>query len=506
MERKFDVIVIGAGNAGLAFASTATKNGLKTLVLERNILPGGCATSFVRGRFEYESSLHELANVGTKENPGTVRQLFESYGADVNWVNESNAFRVIADGEDGYDATMPAGIEAFADKMEQIVEDSRESVIALFDLAKKADAAIAYMSQGKPDPVVMMREHADFMRMASHSVDECLDALGMPEKAQNIVKTYWSYLGAATDKIDLAHYLIMMSRYIAGSPAMPLMKSHELSLALDKVITDNGGEIWYNTEVESIIFENDKAVGVKVKDAEIYADYIVANCFPETAYSKMMPEEALSDKAVKLTNARKKGELFFTVYLGLNRSAEELGIKDYSVFLYGSPDSLEQYRSMSNADESFVIVNCLNTVVPTATPKGTCSLFLTTMLTEEAWADVNEENYKKVKNRIAKRMIELYEKKLAVSVKPYIEEIVIATPSTFARYLNTPHGTPYGYEVQPWDTMMTRIMNGRNEQFNDNLYFVGAHGDRADGYSSTYSNGNSTAGRILREVKNNGKA
>ena len=506
MERKYDVIVIGAGNAGLAFASTATKNGLKTLVIERNILPGGCATSFVRGRFEYESSLHELANVGTKENPGAVRQLFESYGADVTWVNEENAFRVIADGEDGYDVTMPAGVEAFADEMERIVKGSRESVIALFDLAKKADAAVAYMSQGKPDPMVMMKDHADFMRMASHSVDECLDALGMPKKAQNIVKTYWTYLGAATDKIDLAHYLMMVSRYISGSPAMPLMKSHELSLALDKVITDNGGEIWYNTEVKEIIFEKGKAVGVRTQNAEVYADFIVANCFPETAYSKMMPNEAVPEKAVKLTNARKKGELFFTVYLGLNRSAEELGIKDYSVFLYGSPDSLEQYKSMDNIDESFVIVNCLNRVIPDSSPNGTCTLFMTTMLTEEAWADVDEENYKKVKNRIAKRMIELYEEKLSISVKPYIEEIVISTPATFARYLNTPHGTPYGYEVQPWDTMMARIMNGRNEQFVENLHFIGAHGDRADGYSSAYSNCNSTAGKILREVKNSGNA
>ena len=504
MEKKYDVIVVGAGNAGLAFASTATKNGLKTLVIERNILPGGCATSFVRGRFEYESSLHELANVGTEENPRSVRHLFKNYGADVNWVNEENAFRVIADGTDGYDAAMPAGVEAFADKMEQIVEGSKESVLALFDLAKKADAAINYMSQGKPDPMIMMKDHADFMRMASHSVDECLDALGMPKKAQNIVKTYWPYLGAATNKIDLAHYLIMMSRYIAGSPAMPLMKSHELSLALDKVITDNGGEIWYNTEVKEIITEKGKAVGVKLENCEIYADYVVANCFPETAYSQMMQKDSVPEKAVKLSNARKKGELFFTVYLGLNRSAEELGIKDYSVFLFNSPDALEQYKSMDNYDESFVIVNCLNTVIPTSSPEGTCTLFLTTMLSEKAWADVNEENYKKTKNRIAKRMIELYEKKLSISVKPYIEEIVISTPSTFARYLNTPHGTPYGYEVQPWDTMIARIMNGGNEQFNENLYFVGAHGDRADGYSSAYSNGNSAACKILREVKNNG--
>ncbi|MDO4419731.1 MAG: NAD(P)/FAD-dependent oxidoreductase [Ruminococcus sp.] len=504
MKKTFDVIIIGAGNAGLMTAATLAKGGLKPLVLERNLVPGGCATSFVRGRFEFEPSLHELANVGTKENPGSVRKLFESLGADVTWVNETNAFRVIAQGKDGYDAAMPAGIEAFCDEMERQVPSSRQSVLALFECAEKVEAALNYFAKGKPDPVVMMTEHADFMRMASHSVDECLDALKMPKKAQNIIKTYWPYLGASTDKLDLAHYLLMMARYIAGSPAMPSMKSHELSLAVEKVIKDNGGDIWYNTEVTEILTENGKAVGVKTKEREIFADFIVANCFPDTAYSKMMKAEDVPEKGVKLANARKKGEMFFTVYLGLNRSAEELGIKDYSVFLYDSPDALKQYQSMDRFEESFVIVNCLNNVVKDSSPQGTCTLFFTTMLSEKGWTEVKPENYKKLKNRMAEQIISAYESRMGISVKPFIEEISVATPVTFARYLNTPNGTPYGYEIQPWDTMIARIMNGKNEMFTKNLYFVGAHGDRADGYSSAYSNGNSTAGRILREVKQNG--
>lgn len=504
VEKQYDVIVIGAGNAGLTAAATATKNGLKTLICERNIVPGGCATSFVRGRFEFEPSLHELASVGTKENPGTVRKMFENFGADVNWINEKNAFRTIASSAEGYDATMPTGTEAFCDEMERLVPGSRESVAAFFECAKKADAAIAYMSQGKPDPTVLMQEHADFMRMASHSVDECLDALGMPQKAQDIIKTYWCYLGAPTSEMDFAHYVMMMSRYIAGSPAMPEMKSHELSLALDKIIRDNGGDIWYNTEVTEILIKDGKTYGVKIGGREIYADFVVANCFPDTAYSKMMRTENVPERATKLVNARKKGDLFFTVYLGLNRSAEDLGIKDYSVFLFDTPDSHEQYIGCDDAENSFVIANCLNNVISDSSPQGTCTLFFTTMLSEEAWGDVPPQDYKKMKNRIAKRMIETYESKLGISVQPYIEEIVISAPPTFARYLNTPNGTPYGYEVQSWDTMIARIMNGRNEQFIKNLYFVGAHGERADGYSSTYANGNSVGGRIVKEAHRNG--
>lgn len=70
MDDRYDVIVVGAGNAGLSAAAATSKGGLKTLLLERNILPGGCATSFCRGRFEFEASLHELANVGNKEQNG----------------------------------------------------------------------------------------------------------------------------------------------------------------------------------------------------------------------------------------------------------------------------------------------------------------------------------------------------------------------------------------------------------------------------------------------------
>ena len=60
MDKQFDVIVVGAGNGGLTAAANTAKAGLKTLLLEKHNIPGGCATSFRRGRFEFEPSLHEL--------------------------------------------------------------------------------------------------------------------------------------------------------------------------------------------------------------------------------------------------------------------------------------------------------------------------------------------------------------------------------------------------------------------------------------------------------------
>lgn len=500
MSNNYDVIVIGAGNAGLSAAATVANQGLKTLVIERNSYPGGCATSFRRGRFEFEVSLHELANIGTTEHPGSVRKMFEEFGINLNWFVDPHAFRVITGGKDGYDVTMPIGVEAFCDEMECLVPGSRESVQAVFDLAEKANAAFAYLSQGRPDMKVMLEEHGEFLRASAYTMQECLDALGMPKKAQQILATYWSYIGAPIDEADFLLYAVMLHRYIKFGPALPEKFSNEISLGIEKSIRDHGGEIWYNMEVSQILVKDGEAYGVVVDGKPYFAQRIICNCHPEIAYGNMLQSTDLPERAVQLSNARNPGMLFFTVNIGLNRSYEELGIKDSLVFLFDSPDPREQYDACNSVDTSFSVANCLNMAFPESSPEGTSTMFFLTLFTEEAWGEVKPEDYKKVKNRIAKRMIEDYEKKVGVELQPYIEEISIASPATFARYLNTPNGTPYGYQINLWDSMISRMMHGSKERFVKNLYFVGAHGERAAGFSSTYANGRSVGQRAAKGV------
>ena len=93
----YDVIVIGAGNGGLAAAANCAKAGLSTLLLERHNIPGGSASSFVRGRFEFEPSLHELCGVGSITGKSPLQKIFKEVGAadKIEWVALDEAFRVI---------------------------------------------------------------------------------------------------------------------------------------------------------------------------------------------------------------------------------------------------------------------------------------------------------------------------------------------------------------------------------------------------------------------------
>ena len=93
---KYDIVVVGAGNAGLSAALQSALAGKKTLLIEQHNLPGGCATSFRRGRFEIEPSLHEICDLGPVENPGDVRTIMDQYGVKVEWRRVDDCFRIIS--------------------------------------------------------------------------------------------------------------------------------------------------------------------------------------------------------------------------------------------------------------------------------------------------------------------------------------------------------------------------------------------------------------------------
>ena len=140
--KAYDVVVIGAGNGGLTAAIRVLQAGRSCLVLEKHNLPGGFATSFRRGRFEFEASLHELNDFGSPEEPGDIRTLFRELGVEdkIGWIRIPDAYHLITTDKQ-YDCEMPFGLQAFTDKMEKLVPGSRPSVTAFFELCDEVRAA-----------------------------------------------------------------------------------------------------------------------------------------------------------------------------------------------------------------------------------------------------------------------------------------------------------------------------------------------------------------------------
>ena len=508
---KFDAVVIGAGNGGLAAACRLAKAGKKTLLIEQHNLPGGVASSFRRGRFEFETALHELCEFGSAENPGGCRQtIVDEFGLDINWYMVPDNFRVITTARDGspIDATLPCGRENFINKMEEYVPGCRESVEKFFDLGTETLAAGKYMtaSGGHPDSKLMQEKYPNFLRTAAYPVNRVLKALKMPDKAQDIMNTYWGYLGVDADHLSFMQYVNMVCLYVNHGAWIPEKTSNQLTTGLLERFRAMGGTAWFNCRAEEILFDEEEHVnGLRTTAGTVDTRYIICNANPSMVYANMVPQSIVPDRERKLAAARRYSARMFVVYMGLNKSAEELGLKDYSYFLPQSADSVKEYESLKRIETNkYNIALCYNVVNPKASPEGTCIVSLTTTYMEDCWSQIDPKDYVKTKNKVASDMIDWFEEKTGIIIRPYIEEFEVATPWTFCRYASVPQGAAYGYELRDWDNMMPRMMMMREEYPVKGLRFCGAASIRGDGFNSAIFSGDMIGKLTLAQMKEEG--
>ena len=496
---KYDVIVVGAGNGGLTAAAKTAKSGYKTLLLEKNNLPGGCATSLVRGRFEFEVALHQLCDDKNPKSIYSPYNIFKELGLKIPFHYEDYLFRAIVKGDSGYDVRIRSGYDSFLADMEAEVPGCSESIRRLLNLNTHFVELQDLLNNGKIN-LSVFRKYSDVFRAASHSFDDVMEECGVPKKAQSILSTYWSYLGVPTDDVGSLHYISMIDTFITSKPSMPYSRSFEISLALVKLIESFGGEVRFNNEVKKFIYNKKGVVsGVEVNGKRFYAKKIISNIIPNNVWN-LSNRQFLPKSALKLANARKLAMSFITVYIGLDASMEELGINDYTTFIASCLDTRRQFNERK--DLGLYVVNCLNKALPDASQPDTSMLFFTLpVMPGDYFENLNPEEYKQYKNDYAYKFIKDYEKTIGVDVLGHIEEIEILTPVDFANMLGTPNGCVYGYANESWDNLVTRnVLQGVDNRIK-NLYFCGGHSVRGNGFPSAYGTGYATAEKVVNDLR-----
>lgn len=505
----YDAIIVGAGLAGLTAAARLAKAGKKTLLLERHNMTGGYATSFVRGRYEFEVSLHEACECGDGKNGacyGAVRHMLDDIGVKTDLVRVPDAYRVILT-DMGIDFTMPFGIENAIAAIEALEPGNGKKVRNYFQLFKEINEALEYIAAcGKagPEPKVMATKYSAFLRTAAYNVPEVNKYFKFGPKTENALNAYYGYIGRHLDQTSFTVWAQMIYIYIRDGAHILPKTSHQLANDIEKAFRGNGGHVETNVRVERFLTENGRCVGVRTAAGdEIRAEYVMFNGSPTQAFTKMLPPEDVPEKTKKLAGARKMGGSPFMVYLGLDALPAEMGIDSYEIFMGKDMNTGRIWRETNEwVPHAKLSATCPDVAIPGFTGPDRSQLNFTALYDPEAMnrANLDKYSYLVEKERFANVMIDYFEKVTGARIRDHIEELAIATPATFNHYTGAPLGNIYGYVCSAVDGAVPRMLAAEEERSIPGLDFIGGSGVRAHGYSSVITNGYDCAGVALEKM------
>ena len=508
-KEKYDVVIIGAGISGLASALSLTRNKLNILVLEQHNLPGGVATSFVRGGVEMEAALHEMMSIGPSDAPLNVEEFFRDFGINIDWIRIPDAYRLVTN---DLDIVVHAGTHGeYQIPARDIAlgcgcnEKEYNRILSFLKCCKKIYDGVNSSSKRPMSKIKLLSLYPSLVRTAGYSVADVFKRFQLPQKVIDVLSAYWMYVGNKTSDLPFTIYAFLLADYLGYGSYIPKNTSFEMSLKMAEKCEELGVQIEYNKQVEKILVENKTIKGVRLKDGtEIKCDYVISGSYPNNVYTNMIePKEEVTPNMIKYVNSKKIGCSCFSVILLLDKSAQELGITNYSTFY--APNGMNLDEIWDDAKKpgpwNYITSVCVNVVNPKATKEGTCLYSMTFLPLPESFNDVNELNYEEIKNKNANYFIELESKRLGVDLKSHIMEMVIETPISVAHYVGSWNGSIYGFRHTMDDHIVARLSMKKNEQYISGLAFNGAHQTSGDGMAPVINSGRAGANDILLEMR-----
>jgi prolycopene isomerase len=493
---EYDAVVIGAGNGGLTAATTLARGGMRVLLLERHNIPGGCATSFCRGRFEFEVALHQLSGLGSEETPGQLRRVLGKLGvADaLEWVAMDNLYRVQVPGE--LDLVLPADRNATIDVLQQRFPGEKKAINEFFNLIYKWNQEMVMVLTAKSE--VLQEHYPTFFKYALRNYGDVLDEFFSDPLLKLALGVYWCYAGTPPSRWNFTNAGALMFNYLHHKPFHIIGGSQALSAALLNDFINHGGEVRFNCAVDLVLAENGRVNAIVTEAGEIIkAHYVISNASSIDTYVEMLDSRQVPQKQFEILSGSSVGPSAFIVYMGLDCLPQEVGLTETTNFICVDSDMEKAYRQAKVLDvtSDMVMVTCYNLMDQRYAPEGCSQVTALCIKYAEPWVNVPPAQYFDMKYQCASRLLDRVESQYP-GFQSHIEEMEIATPLTLMRYLGTPGGAIYGFDQYAKDS--NYYISPRSPI--EGLFLVGAWaGD--GGFQPTLVSGHAAARTILRKVR-----
>lgn len=504
------VVVIGAGLGGLTCGALLARRGVPVRVLERSGSIGGYASTFRRGPYEFEASLHAAA---AGETP--FRRVLGALGVldRLELVRLPELYRVVTP---AHDLTFPAADpQAFARILSREFPSERAGIEAFVALLTRVAREVDDFHRGgeRITPLFPL-QYRGMWQTRGKTLGDLLDRTVRRAECRALLSTLWGYYGLPPSRMSGFYFSVATGQYLRDGGFYPRGRSQALSDALAAVIEAGGGEVVRSSGATRIVTAGPRAVAVDDADGRRHeARAVVSNASPGETFDRLLDRGGLSWPArLRARRYRRRLAGFapslssFVVWLGLDQDVTDR-LREAEIFLAVGYDPEADYRASLAGDpeRAVVAVTTYDNVVPGSSPPGTSTLTLMFLCSYERWQRHAEAYfrgdkaaYTNDKERVAQALIERVEAALLPGLSRSIATRVVATPLTNVRYTGNPEGAIYGYE-QSLDNSFYKRLGSRTPV--ERLYLASAWCAPGGGFPGAVRSGELAAKQIARDLR-----
>jgi len=411
----YDVVVIGAGLAGLTAANILARNGRSVLLLEQHYKLGGLATWFRRpGGHIFDISLHgfpvgmvkSCRRYWTREIADSIVQL-----KNIRFDNPMFSLSTTFDRDD------------FTRLLTRRFGVTEETVGQFFDAARN------------------MNFYDDQSVTARQLFDRFFPGR---EDVVRLLMEPITYANGSTLEDPAISYGIVFSNFMSKGVYTFRGGTDRLIGLMEEEIRRSGVDARIRAQVEKVHVENRRVAGVTVNGRHIRARSVISNANIRATIFGLVGEEAFCPDFVEQARAVRLNNSSTQVYMAL-KPGETIDEDACGDLLFSSTapvfrTDLLLSRDVSSRTYSFYY--------PKTRPGRDRTLIVaSTNARYEDWASLSKEEYAESKRTLIDDTLAALARYVP-DIREKLDTVDCATPLTFERYTLHPRGTSFGTKFE----------------------------------------------------------
>jgi phytoene dehydrogenase-like protein len=455
---QYDVIVVGAGTAGLFCANFLARYGKKTLLLEHNHQPGGLTGGFWRRKFYFDAG----------------DQSFESGGIMIPLLKNLGLYRPgdweFAD----YTIAYERGSVVMKDQRKALTElldlfpEQRQELSQLYSEMIRCANVMGSISNDRTSPI----DKSGFARLRS-IIDLGRTFVSNRAMMKEMMSTsipdlYKRHLPPSEfrDRMTQVGYRNMPVGMGAGFWFTWFEDYWYYKRGLQALMNDlaasfvrQGGVMHCNQTVDRILIENNRATGVRTKDGNAYdGKSVVFAGTLQRLCTELIQADLLDPGLVNRIKTAPLSEPLVALYLGVDMSDKELSryLKTHHTLFFpeGPVPDYDDWKNERMHETAFTEINWTSMRCKELAPLNKNSLVLQTF-TSYNWMDKwgtggddfkRPRKYKDLKSMVAAQMLETACRYIP-ELKDRIVYQTLGSPLSTIRFTLNPEGASCGWSL-----------------------------------------------------------